>query len=767
MRFLFLLVFLIPLSLSAQINQNSSKGYRYFQIGNFDAAIEWLQKAVYAGDHSPLTYYRLGVSYVNQPDVNDQLKAIEYLEKARDVQAMEVPNDVFFYLGKVYHLNTDIKQAIESYKKFRELAGDDDQELFSKSERELEICKNALTQISMGRVMNIERIGPPISTEWTEYNPVVSTDESVMAFTALRPNEDKSGPDFVEDIYITYRQKNAWSATQKIEINTEFNVGTAGISPDGENMIIFIGAENGGGNLYTMDHDGTEWEQPVTMGPQINSRFLESTGSITPDGKRFYFASNRPDGSGGMDIYMVEKNSSGEWGEAKNLGPGVNSKYDDDAPFIHPDGKTLFFTSNGHGTIGGRDIFKTVFVDGAWSRPQNMGYPINTPANDNYFTLTADAKKGFFSSDRKGGLGGQDIYVIDLPDEELNIPLTMVKGKILAGENLQPVPTKILVVDKQSGEKIDYVYNPNSKTGNYLIIFPPGKNYDMIIESEGYMPYTININIPNQTYFYELFQQIHLKPIKQFDVVVGQEVSVKNAFYDTKSGNASPTVRQINEAMLIQNDSIDIYDLMSDIIAAEDTTAYEYLLDLMFTVNPVENVDFENNEQAIESAARSCYYDESTEDKLEKRVIEGRTIFSLPTLSVTEEHSKKQEKKTKSQPAYDPEILNEIFKVYFDAGQSELNEQYLQGLTDIYNSLEKYPDLSVEISGYASKEGDAEFNRKLSNKRAIEVLNFFNYKGIVRRRIVAKGYGSTGAKTGNKEESRRVEVRLIDQNKTY
>lgn len=189
-----------------------------------------------------------------------------------------------------------------------------------------------------------------------------------------------------------------------------------------------------------------------------------------------------------------------------------------------------FFTSDGHITMGGRDIFKSTLVGNAWSSPESMGYPVNTTANDNYFTLLADGTRAYFSSDRKGGMGAQDIYYIDMPKESANIPLTMIKGKILDADSGKPIPTKIYLIDNDTDKKLDFVYSPDPETGAYLVILPPAKNYDMVIESEGFLPYTLNVNVPNQTYFYELFQQIKLKTIKQFDVVVGQEVLVKMPF---------------------------------------------------------------------------------------------------------------------------------------------------------------------------------------------------------------------------------------------
>jgi outer membrane protein OmpA-like peptidoglycan-associated protein len=398
-----------------------------------------------------------------------------------------------------------------------------------------------------------------------------------------------------------------------------------------------------------------------------------------------------------------------------------------------------------------------------WTEPENMGYPINTTADDNYFTLTADGRKGYFSSNRKGGNGGQDIYTIDMPEEEANVPLTMIKGRILDGETGEALSTQIYMVDKESGQKLDFVYQPDPKTGNYLIILPPAKNYDMIIESEGFLPYTLNINIPGQNYFYELFQMIYLKTIKQFDVVVGQSVEVKNAFYDTHEESVTE-MRKSHESELLKSDSIDAYELMNDLIAANDEKGIEYLTSLIYMTNSIDEVNFSLNGE-LEEATRVYYYDESDESKFEKMEIDGKTIFSLPTMFVTEEAEKQKAIANTEKVNYDKELLNKVIKLYFDVSKSELQSSYYQSLDKVIESLNKYPELGIQISGYASAEGNEEFNKKLSNERAIGVLDYINQKGIVRRRIIAKAFGATKNESGNKEESRRVEVEIVDLNK--
>lgn len=740
------------------------RGDNFFRIENYEQAFKNYQEAIEEGNTSPEVYYKAGVSALNLSDINEQLKALPYLEKAAKTESEEVSDKLYYYLGIAYYKNSQMTEAIDYLSRYKKSLPASETEEIEKIKRELKVAENALKLIENPRETTIYPFNQQINSQYTEYNPVVAADESVMAFTALRPNEgrSRSGAEFIEEIHVSYRDNYGnWSEPEAISIRSQFNYGTAGLSADGREMLIFIGSGNNAGNLYTIKKKDGEWTQPVTMGKMVNSNFLESTASITPDRKIIYFASNRPGGFGGMDIYRVMKKEDGSWTKAENLGPQVNTEFDDDAPFIHPDKKTLFFTSDGHNTMGGKDIFKTVYIGGEWQQPTNMGYPINTIANDNYFTLTADGRKGYFSSDRPGGQGGQDIYWLDMPESERNIPLTMVKGRILAGDELKPVPTEITVVDNEAGKKIDYVYNPSIETGNYLIILPPGKNYDLIIEAEEYLPYTVNINIPNQTYFYELYQKIHLKPIKQFDVIVGQEVTVKNAFYDQKKDRVTE-VRKANEAMLVKNDSLDLYEMMDAIISAEDTTAYEYVLDLMYKVNPIDDVDFEEVEGS-EVASTEYFYDESNIDNLDSRVVEGETIYSLPTLYVTKEAARHKEKK-KKEVTYDAALLDKQYKVYFQVGDSDIKDKYHEGLNEMLTALKEHPGLGIEISGFASAEGDPEKNRQLSNERAISVLNYFNHKGIVRRRILAKGFGATSTES-NPTEARRVEVRIIDLDK--
>jgi outer membrane protein OmpA-like peptidoglycan-associated protein len=764
--YLFILLLAIQPQLFAQGNKKAlSEADRFYGIKAYDQALPLYLEAIQAGEKDPMAHYRAGVCYQKSGDPNEQVKAVKYWEYALK-NGSNLPPIVHFDLGELYLRDENLQNANASFTKYKELVKTD-KAAVAKADKALETCHTATALMSVPRDIKVHNFGEVINSKLIEYNPVVSADESVMAFTALRPNTGKtrSGDKFIEEVYISYNQNGTWSEPKVIPIASEYNVGSAGISPDGQKMLIFMGTTTDPGSLFMINKNGEAWTKPAIIAPSINHpKFLESTASITPDGKTIYFASDRVGGQGGLDIWKTTQQANGTWSTAVNLGPEVNSKANEDAPFIHPDQKTLFFTSDGHSTMGGRDIFVTKFVNSKWTSPENMGYPVNTTANDNYFTLIADGTRAYFSSDRKGGMGSQDIYYLDMPANAANIPLTMIKGKILNADTGKPMPTKIYLVDNETNKKLDFVYDPDPTTGNYLIILPPAKNYDMVIESEGFLPYTLNINVPNQDYFYELYQMIYLKTIKQFDVVVGQEVQVKNAFYDTDQ-DMKADLRKSHEAKLVQSGNVDVYDMMLDLIAAQDQEGIDYLVGLLNHTDPIESVNFDETKNSkIEVATRTYYYDESDESKFEQKNVGGKTIFSLPTMMVSEEIKKQKGKPVVTKSNIDPAALAKSAKIYFDAGKSDLKPNHNAELDQLLAVLSKYPDLGIEISGFASAEGSEELNRELSNKRAIAVLDYLNHKGIVRRRIIAKGYGATKDQVGSKEEGRRVEVKIVDLN---
>jgi len=441
------------LSMSTAFAQNTkalTDAQRYFSIKNYEQALPLYLEAIQSGVKDPLAFYQTGVCYQKSDDLNEQIKAIPYFETAfKDGKGL--PPSLGFELGELYLKNEDLSKAIQQFTAYK-AATKADKKAQANADLAIEKTSNAMAFMSVPREFKVSPFPGVVNSKYTEYNPVVSADESVMAFTALRPNTGKtrSGDKFIEEVYISYNQSGTWTEPKVVPVASAYNVGTAGISPDGQKMIVFMGGIDDQGSLFQIIKSGDGWSKPSILANTINSKSLESTASITPDGKTIYFASNRQGTLGGLDIWKIEQKADGTWTAPVNLGPEINSKANEDAPFIHPDQKTLFFTSDGHNSLGGRDIFQSKLMGSKWTKPENMGYPVNTTANDNYFTLIADGTRAYFSSDRKGGQGSQDIYYLDMPANAANIPLTMIKGKILNGETGKPMPTKMYVVDNET-----------------------------------------------------------------------------------------------------------------------------------------------------------------------------------------------------------------------------------------------------------------------------------------------------------------------------
>ena len=303
-----------------------------------------------------------------------------------------------------------------------------------------------------------------------------------------------------------------WSSPKSIgdNINTNGHEASVNLTPDGQTLIIYRD-DNGNGNIYYSEWDGKIWGPLQSFGSDINSKYWETHGCLSADRNILYFVSERPGGFGGRDIYRCKKLPNGKWSLAQNLGPTINTKYDEDGVFIHPYGD-LIFASRGHKSMGGFDIFvSSPDEDGKFTAPENMHYPINTPDDDVFFVTSPDGKRGYFSSANDKGYGEKDIYVMSIPDAKEK-PLALFKGSIIAsdGEKL-PEDIVIVVTDKETGEIVG-TYRPK-ENGTFSTILPPNKNYNFSYTSKGEEFYTEDLFVTNDVTYQEIKKEINLEPI--------------------------------------------------------------------------------------------------------------------------------------------------------------------------------------------------------------------------------------------------------------
>lgn len=410
----------------------------------------------------------------------------------------------------------------------------------------------------------ITNLGKEINSEYPDYAPVISADGELLIFTSRRPVTDKEKEkkkESTENVYSSsLSKKKKWNKAVMLgeSINQQGRHNSAiAISNDGQKMLLYRDDIYGNGDIWESALHGKTWSEPEKLPEPINSSYHESSASYSPDGKTIYFVSDRPGGHGGLDIWMCTKDDKGNWGKAINLGTKINTSSDEEGVFMHPDGKTLYFSSKGHKSTGGYDIFKSVFENGKWSEPVNLGSYINTAEDDVYYVITADGTTAYYSSIRKGGLGENDIYSITYirTEKEKGPALTLLKGTItdeVTGDSLE---AKIVIKDLEKNEEVTTIYS-NSETGKYLVSLPSGKNYGISVNADGYLFHSENVNIPLSTGYQEIIKDVQLKKIE-----VGKKIVLNNIFYDfDKSTLRTESISELDRMVLLmtQNPSIKI-----------------------------------------------------------------------------------------------------------------------------------------------------------------------------------------------------------------
>lgn len=463
---------------------------------------------------------------------SDRSLALTYLQKAYKLDS-KMDGYFIYLLGYAHHLNNEFDEAMKYYKLAKTNGSKIEPNLSSMVDKKIAECTSGKKLIKLPVNVKIEGLDASINTENEEYVPVITADESEIFFTSRRPitiggGTDPNIGDFYEDIYYSKKENGNWTNAVNLgnPVNSEFHDATVGLSLDGQKLFLYRDNKKGDGNIYVSEKKGDKWTEPIELPEPINSKYQETSACYSFDGNTIYFVSDRPDGKGGKDIYKATKDDKGVWGNAENLGISINTPDDEDAVFLHPDGKTLYFSSKAHGSMGGFDVYKSVYEKGKWSKPQNLGFPVNTSDDDVCFVITASGDYGYYTSIKAEGKGKRDIYKVTFLDE-LNKPkLTLLKGAITDKKTGQPIQATIEIYDNDNNKLIG-VFESNSTTGKYMVSLPAGVNYGISVKSPGYLFYSENFVIDKDAAFKEVVKDIGLDKLE-----VGKKVVLKNIFYD-------------------------------------------------------------------------------------------------------------------------------------------------------------------------------------------------------------------------------------------
>lgn len=407
-------------------------------------------------------------------------------------QDPKVNEEILFFLGKAYHYSEKFDSAILFYDRYNRILARsmnlNKSIKIDEVNRKIFECRNAVIYMSKPVDVAITLLGSTINSEYPDYAPTISEDETEMVFTTRRPEENLNvkvavDHEYYEEIFHSQKINGEWQPAKNIgpPLNNNFHNSSVNLSPDGTEMILYH--DSNGGDLFISSRDQAQsWSAPKSL-DGINTQYLENSASLTEDDKHIYFTSNRPGGYGGTDIYYAELANNGRWVNVKNLGPEVNTEKDEDGVFISANGKHLYYSSNGLAGMGDLDIYRSAYdpVTSEWSEPINLGYPINSVENDIYFVLNADEKFAYISSARSENVGEQDIYKIDMTNwkpvdlsqremmEQLTEPVRVVQ--------VQPATTQtqtlsfkmsLWVVDDATSQPLEASVNFKNKKGDVL-----------------------------------------------------------------------------------------------------------------------------------------------------------------------------------------------------------------------------------------------------------------------------------------------------------
>jgi len=379
----------------------------------------------------------------------------------------------------------------------------------------------------------LNNLGPGINTPADEYINSITADESTMIFTRKSFNDRLKRP--LEELFIAKKDSTHWKVTPlKFDSSEVVNTGALCISPDGNTVwYTLCGATDGFGNcdLYVSQRHNSGWSRPQNLGEVINTSAWETQPSISADGNTLYFVSRRVGGMGGSDIWVSKKTPEGEWGKPQNLGEPVNTPEDEMCPFIHPDGNTLYFASKGHPGMGGSDLFLSrLGANGKWQEPVNLGYPINTNADEIILLVNPAGDKAYISSTQKGGYGGFDIYSFTLPVELRPSPVTYVKGFVADDDNNLPLVADFELINLATNKsEIKETSSPDD--GSFLVCLKPGEDYGLNVSRPGYLFCSQHFALKEiKTVGNPFILNIRLQKIKS-----GSTTILNNIFFDTDS----------------------------------------------------------------------------------------------------------------------------------------------------------------------------------------------------------------------------------------
>jgi outer membrane protein OmpA-like peptidoglycan-associated protein len=524
------------------------EGMQHLKFGRYEQAEIQFQKAIERDPEYLDPRFDLSFLYIQTKQLDRAKDLMEWIVNKNPTYS---PN-LLLNLGLMEQEAFNYEKALSYFDKYLKIAPPESSN-YQTARVGAANCEFAMWAKAHPVEFTLTNLGEAINSKYDEYFPAMTADEQTLIFTraVTIDRHDGYANDFNEDFYFSFKDENGnWqkAINPRGPINTPLNEGAPTLSPDGIYVIFTACDLDRSGNygpdkkgygrcdLFVSVRNGNEWSKPVNMGPTINSKHWESQPSFASDGKTIYFTRGKYDREHKQhdDLYLTEL-VNGKWSEAEALPLNINTSGKEESVFIHPDNRTLYFSSNGHAGMGGMDIFMSRKKDdGTWSDPVNLGYPINTSGNENSFHVSASGEYAIIASDREGGLGGMDLYRLELPENLRPNKITYLKGVITDASTNKPLEASFRLIDLNSNDTVVFSVS-DRENGSFLVVLPASEEYALIAEKNGYLYHseTFALDLSKSTTHFE--KNIALQPI-----ATGSKVVLKNVFFDVDKFELKP-----------------------------------------------------------------------------------------------------------------------------------------------------------------------------------------------------------------------------------
>jgi hypothetical protein len=507
----------------ARINQLTYDAEYFFMTRQYEKAIRSYGQILKQLPDNGNIFYKLGVCYLMTDAEKD--KSIPYFIEASkrinknykpDSHKEEgAPPETYFLLGSAYRVANDLDKAIDSYNEYLNILGSKDVKQRQVTEHYITSCRNASDMMQNPVFASLTNLGPPINDDFKNFNAVISGDGNTMAYTTTKKD--------MNNIMVVRRTNGIWSKPKLVtrEITSKNNFKTTGISFDG-NTLYLVEEDPINSEIYVTSFNKGRWSSATKPGKTINSKSNETHASLSPDGKTLYFTSDRSGGFGDFDIYFSKLDEKGKWGKPENMGPKINTMYNEETPFISPDGKRLYFSSEGHSGMGGLDVYYFDLQEYG-SQPVNLGYPINTTDNDMFYFPGTTKNSGYMSRIEKSEYSHSDIYFVEI------VPAVNLRGKIIPENSPYFVDTalfKITLEDKTLNTTVEL--KTTGTAGDFTKKITPG-NYKLTVSGEGYENFTHEISLDKEYEKSEVFVganmiYISTEPVEEPALFITEEI---------------------------------------------------------------------------------------------------------------------------------------------------------------------------------------------------------------------------------------------------